>query len=313
MQNKSYRENRLIGMNITFRQMRYFLAVAEARSISGGSAVIRISQSAVTDAIRFLEAEIGHALFIRHAKGVTLTREGQQFLRQARKVMAAMADLRNGIGSGGPQIEGKLLIGTTPVVTGYFLSDLLARYRQAFPEVKISVVENRTDFIEHMLINGELDLAVLIVPGLTRPEALDHEVLLRSEMRVWMAPGHRFADNDAISLADLAGEPLVVLARDELTSASANIWSGQQFQAQAAYRSSSVEAVRGLVATNGGVAILPDIVYRPWSLEGDRILAKRTREDLPTVDIALVWRRLTHHSEAAAMFMEKSRSTRGLR
>jgi len=293
--------------------MRYFLAVAEARSISGGSAIIRISQSAVTDAIRFLEAEIGHALFIRHAKGVTLTREGQQFLRQTRKVMAAMADLRSGIGSGGPQIGGRLLIGTTPVVTGYFLSDLLARYRQAFPDVRISVVENRTDYIEHMLVNGELDLAVLIVPGLTRPEALDHEVLLRSEMRVWMAPGHRFAENDTISLADLAGEPLVVLARDELASASANVWNGQQFQAQAAYRSSSVEAVRGLVATNGGVAILPDLVYRPWSLEGDRILAKRTREHLQTVDIALVWRRLTHHSEAAAMFVEKARSTKGQR
>lgn len=293
--------------------MRYFMAVAEARSISGGSAVIRISQSAVTDAIRFLEAEIGHPLFIRHAKGVTLTREGQQFLRQARKVMAAMADLRSGIGSGGPQIGGSLLIGTTPVVTGYFLSDLLARYRQAFPDVRISVVENRTDYIEHMLVNGELDLAVLIVPGLTRPEALDHEVLLRSEMRVWMAPGHRFAENDTISLADLAGEPLVVLARDELASASANVWNGQQFRAQAAYRSSSVEAVRGLVATNGGVAILPDLVYRPWSLEGDRILAKHTREHLQTVDIALVWRRLTHHSEAATMFVEKARSTRGQR
>lgn len=300
-------------MNITFRQMRYFMAVAEARSISGGSAVIRISQSAVTDAIRFLEAEIGHPLFIRHAKGVTLTREGQQFLRQTRKVMAAMADLRSGIGSGGPQIGGSLLIGTTPVVTGYFLSDLLARYRQAFPDVRISVVENRTDYIEHMLVNGELDLAVLIVPGLTRPEALDHEVLLRSEMRVWMAPGHRFAENDTISLADLAGEPLVVLARDELASASANVWNGQQFQAQAAYRSSSVEAVRGLVATNGGVAILPDLVYRPWSLEGDRILAKHTREHLQTVDIALVWRRLTHHSEPAAMFVEKARSTRAQR
>jgi DNA-binding transcriptional LysR family regulator len=313
MQNRGYRENRLSGMNITFRQMRYFLAVAEARSISGGSAVIRISQSAVTDAIRFLEAEIGHALFVRHAKGVTLTREGQQFQRQARKVMAAMADLRSGIGSGGSQVDGSLLIGTTPVVTGYFLSDLLARFRQAFPDVKTSVVENRTDFIEHMLVNGELDLAILIVPGLTRPEALDHEVLLRSEMRVWMAPGHRFADNDTISLSDLAAEPLIMLARDELASASANVWSGQKFQAQTAFRSSSVEAVRGLVATNGGVAILPDLVYRPWSLEGDRILAKRTREQLPTVNIALVWRRLTHHSEAATMFMETARGTRSQR
>ncbi|MEO7635487.1 MAG: LysR family transcriptional regulator, partial [Sphingomicrobium sp.] len=66
-------------MNITFRQMRYFIAVAEIRSISGGAASVGISQSAVTDAIRFIEAEVGAELFARHAKGVVLTREGQQF------------------------------------------------------------------------------------------------------------------------------------------------------------------------------------------------------------------------------------------
>ena len=54
-------------MNITFRQMRYFIAVSEARSISGGSAIVGISQSAITDAIRFLEAESGFALLTRHA------------------------------------------------------------------------------------------------------------------------------------------------------------------------------------------------------------------------------------------------------
>jgi DNA-binding transcriptional LysR family regulator len=312
MRHPSHRKNRLSAMNITFRQMRYFLAVAEARSISGGSAAMGISQSAITDAIRFLEAELGQPLFVRHAKGVTLTREGQQFLRQTHKVMAAMAELRSGIGEGGPEVAGRLAIGTTPLVTGYFLADLLARFRQSFPAVEIAIVENRTDYIEHMLVNGELDLALLIVPGLSRPEALDHEVLSRSEMRVWMAPGHRFADDEMVSLGDLVGEPLIALARDELAFASNSIW-GSEVAMRPAYRSSSVEAVRGLVATNAGVAVMPDLVYRPWSLEGDRILAKRTREHLPTADIALVWRRLTHHGEAGMMFMETARGVRGTR
>lgn len=290
--------------------MRYFIAVAEARSISGGSAIVGISQSAVTDAIRFLEAETGFALLTRHAKGVTLTREGQQFLRQARKVIDAIADIRGGLGQGEARIGGRLHVGTTPIVTGYFLTDLLARYRQAFPDVEVAVTEDRNDYLEHMLVNGELDLAILILPGLTRPEALDHEILLRSEMHVWMAPGHRLAALEGLSLADLGEEPLVTLARDELSAASTSVWEGQRRRPRTTYRSSSVEAVRGLVGTNGGVAVLPDLVYRPWSLDGDRVLAKRTREDLPTVDIALVWRRLTRHSEAATTFMETARGMR---
>ena len=153
-------------MNITFRQMRYFIAVAEVRSISGGAASVGISQSAVTDAIRFIEAELGCEMFARHARGVVPTREGQQFLRHARKIVDAMNDIRGGVGSDVAKINGKLSVGVTMTVSGYFLPDLLARYRHAFPAVALTIVEERSDYIEHLLVNGELDLAILIVPGL---------------------------------------------------------------------------------------------------------------------------------------------------
>lgn len=300
-------------MNITFRQMRYFIAVAEIRSISGGAASVGISQSAVTDAIRFIEAELGCAMFARHARGVILTREGQQFLRHARKIVDAMNDIRGGIAQNADTVKGKLKVGATPTVTGYFMPDLLARYRQAFPSVHVAIVEEKSDYIEHMLVNGEIDLAILIVPGLTRPEALDHDVLLRSDMRVWMAPAHRLSDQESFSLTELADEPLIDINREELQLVSSAIWQRQAGPRRPAYRSASVEAIRGLVGTNAGLAILPDLLYRPWSLDGDRILAKRTRDPLPTFDIGLVWRRLTRQSEAATLFMETARGKRVLR
>ena len=300
-------------MNITFRQMRYFIAVAEIRSISGGAASVGISQSAVTDAIRFIEAELGCEMFARHARGVILTREGQQFLRHARKIVDAMNDIRGGIAQNTDEVSGTLKVGATPTVTGYFLPDLLARYRQAFPSVKVAIVEEKSDYIEHMLVNGEIDLAILVVPGLTRPEALDHDVLLRSDMRVWMAPAHRLSDQESFSLAELADEPLIDINREELQLVSSSVWQRQPVHSRPAYRSASVEAIRGLVGTNAGLAILPDLLYRPWSLDGDRILAKRTRDQLPTFDIGLVWRRLTRQSEAATLFMEAARGKRVLR
>ncbi len=300
-------------MNITFRQMRYFIAVAEVHSISGGAASVGISQSAVTDAIRFIEAELNCAMFARHARGVVLTREGQQFLRHARNIIDAMNDIRGGIGQQAASVGGTLIVGATPTVTGYFLPDLLARYRQALPQVQVTIVEEKSDYIEHLLVNGELDLAILIVPGLTRPEALDHDVLLRSEMRVWMAPAHRLSSQESFSLAELADEPLIDINREELQLVSHAVWARQPVHRRPAYRSASVEAIRGLVATNAGLAILPDLLYRPWSLDGDRILAKRSRDPLPTVDIGLIWRRLSRHSEAAELFMEAARGKRAVR
>ncbi len=291
-------------MNITFRQIRYFIAVAEARSISGGSGAVGISQSAVTDAIRTLELETGVTLFHRHAKGVTLTHEGHQFLRHARSIIGALADMAEGVGRDGDHVEGKVRIGLTPVVTGYFLSDLLSRFQRLFPRIEVTLVEDRRSYIEHLLVNGEIDLALLIVSNLEQRAAIDHEVLLRSECRAWIAPSHPLSDVDGLSLADLENEPLVALSLDELEGLIDAIWSKFDHPPHVAYRTSSMEGVRSLVGTGAGITLLPDLAYRPWSLDGDRIIAKRTRESLPTVDIGIAWRRLTRHSEPAQLFME---------
>ncbi len=291
-------------MNITFRQIRYFIAVAEARSVSGGSSAVGISQSAVTDAIRTLEQETGVTLFHRHAKGVTLTREGQQFLRHARSIIDAIADMAGGVGREEDQATGQIRVGVTPVVTGYFLSDIISRFRRLFPGIEIVLVEDKRSYIEHLLVNGEIDLGLLIVSNLEQRSAIDHEVLLRSECRAWMAPSHALSDVDGLSLADLENEPLVALSLDELEGLIDGIWGKFDHPPRVAWRTSSMEGVRSLVGTGAGITLLPDLLYRPWSLDGDRIIAKRTREDLPTVDIGLAWRRLTRHSDAASLFMD---------
>lgn len=297
-------------MNITFRQIRYFIAVAEARSVSGGSSAVGISQSAVTDAIRTLELETGVTLFHRHAKGVTLTREGSQFLRHARSIVDAISNLAGGVGQGEDQTEGHIRIGVTPLVTGYFLSDLLSRFQRLFPRIQVSLVEDKRAYVEHMLVNGELDLALLIVSNLEQRSAIDHEVLLRSECRAWLAPSHPLANVDGLSLAQLENDPVLMLSLDELEGLVEGIWSKFDHPPRVAFRTSSMEGVRSLVGTGAGITLMPDLVYRPWSLEGDRILSKRTRETLPTVDIGIGWRRLTRHSDAANMFMETAQNHR---
>lgn len=297
-------------MNITLRQLRYFIAVADARSVSGGSNAVGISQSAVTDAIRTLELETGCTLFQRHAKGVTLTREGSQFLRNARSIVDAVDNLAVGIAEGEGQTGGRIRIGATPLVTAYFFADLLSHFRRQYPRIEISLVEDKRGYIEHMLVGGELDLALLIVSNLEQPAAIDYEVLLRSECRAWLASSHPLANVDGLSLSQLENDPVITLSQHELDGLIEGIWSSFDHPPHVAFRTSSLEGVRSLVGTGAGITLMPDLVYRPWSLDGDRILSKRTRESLPTVDIGICWRRLTRHSEAVGLFLETAQNHR---
>ncbi|AXS41533.1 LysR family transcriptional regulator [Breoghania sp. L-A4] len=278
-------------MAFKLRQLQFFIAVADAKSISGAAQQLAVSQSTVTTAVQDLEADLGLQLIERTRRGVMLTHKGQLFLRHASRILETVADARRSLAVEGEGATGELHVGVTSLVAGYVFSDLLARYRRANPAVTVSAVEDNREYLEHLLINGELDVAVMVVPDQRVDQALRMELLGRMEYRVWLPHGHPLTASDTVSLSDVAKEPHVMLSLDEVEEATQTFWSEHGFRPKVAFRTRSVEAVRGLVATGAGVAILPDLVYRPWSLEGDRIESRPATEPLPSVHVGIVWRR----------------------
>ncbi|MEZ5667552.1 MAG: LysR family transcriptional regulator [Alphaproteobacteria bacterium] len=300
-------------MQFTLKQVTYFLAVAEAGSLTGGAAQLGVSQSAVTESLQQLEARTGAALFSRHARGVDLTYQGHQFLRHAHAILASVADAERAISARPETVTGLLNLGVTSIVSGYFLAHVLARYRRLFPNVDVRVTEDERPYVEHLLVNGELDAGLVIVSNLKEAYALEHETLMRSRFRLWLPTEHPLCARPAVSLADLAGEPMVALAADEIAEQVRAHWATAGRSPRIVLRTSSVEAVRSLVATGAGLAILPDITYRPWSLEGDRIEARRLDEAMPPLDIGIAWRRGSAMPAPAARFIEMAREDAALR
>ena len=170
---------------------------------------------------------------------------------------------------------GRLQLGVTSLVAGYVLSDLLARYRRAHPAVEISAIEDDGDYLEHLLVGGKLDIAVMVTSNLRDRMALQSEILEISAYRLWLPLGHPLAAAEIINLGDIAAEPLIMLTVDEIEENTGKLLDALGARPHVAFRTRSVEAVRSLVATGAGVALLPDLVYRPWSLEGDRIESPR--------------------------------------
>jgi DNA-binding transcriptional LysR family regulator len=279
-------------MSITLRQIRYFVAVAEQGSVSATAQSISISQSTITETLQELEADLGFRLFERHARGVELTLKGHQFLRHARKILTDVQDARRALRGEVAEGRGRLALGVTPLVAGYVLSDLVNSFNGAFPEVAVETVEESSQYLEHLLVGGELDVAVMVLPVNMYAPALQTELVEVSAYRMWLPLGHRATRKVRVSFRDLeATTPYVLLTVDEVAQTVEAAWRDLGIRPKVALRTSSVEAVRGLVASGGHVAIMPDLTYRPWSLDGDKVEARLIAEPLPPVEVAVAWRR----------------------
>ena len=147
---------------------------------------------------------------------------------------------------------GKLQLGVTSLVAGYVLSDLLARYRRACPGVEVSAIEDNGDYLEHLLVGGELDVAVMVISNLRDRMALQAEIIETSPYRLWLPLGHPLAGAEIISINDIAREPLIMLTVDEIEENTGKLLTALGARPHVAFRTRSVEAVRSLVATGAG-------------------------------------------------------------
>jgi DNA-binding transcriptional LysR family regulator len=296
--------------HITLKQFRYFLAVAESTSVAAAARMINIAQSAVTKSIQELEDSLGVALFVRNSRGMVLTQEGHRFQASARKVIASVAEASRLDHDTAKTLTGQLAIGVTSLVAGYYLAELFARFARSHPSVRLSIVEDSPQFLEHLLVNGEVDLCLMVANALGDPQALVVDVLTRSPSRVWLSSSHplaQMAGGRELSLLDCAAHPQIVLDADRVDDVLRAVWTHHGLRPQTLLRTRSLEAARSLVGVGAGIAILPDFLYRPWTLDADHVEARNLRETVPSIDIGLVWRRGTRTRPEVGEFIEMAR------
>lgn len=289
-------------MRISLRHFRLFVATAETGQFSRAAAALSTSQPVVTEAIKTLEAEIGVKLFQRHPKGVTLTYEGGIFLQHARGVLAAAEDAMQAPQLVRRDMAGELTLACTHTVAGYFLPPLLSRFRRLFPGITVTLVELDHPAIEQGIARGEIELAMCLASPLQHSGGIEIDVLARSKRRLWLPSNHVLAERKSVGLAEIRSEPYIVLTIDGAEETTMRYWRRQDMEPNIIFRTTSMESIRNLVATGFGVTILSDMVYRPWSLEGARLLAVALSDPIPSMEVALAWRPGAELGPAATSF-----------
>ncbi len=148
-------------MNINFELYKVFYEVANEKSISKGAEKLLISQPAVTQSIKTLEAELGGQLFIRTPKGVILTNEGEILYNYISEGMRYFLNGTNKFTSLKKLDSGNINIGATTVISEQYLMPLLKEFHTAYPSININIINDLTDNLIKKLRNGDIDILIM--------------------------------------------------------------------------------------------------------------------------------------------------------
>ena len=197
-----------------FRQLRYFVAVAEELHFRRAAARLHISQPPLSQQIARLEEELGCRLLSRTRRRVELTAAGEAFLRDARSMLdeldVAVATVRR-IGTGQAGLLRVNFVGSAllSIVPG-----IIQRFRRGGPSVEVELHERSTLEQLRALTGGLIDVG-LVRPPIDVDESLATEVVMRERTVAAIPSEHPLAKRSRISLRSLGAEPLVLFPRDQ--------------------------------------------------------------------------------------------------
>lgn len=288
---------------ITLRQLRYFVATAETGKIQLAAKKVHMSPSAVADAIKNLEDLLQVKLFERHRTGMRLTYDGHRFLDNSRSILRRVDDSIFAFQNETANISGRLRIGASVTVLSYLLAGPLSQFERIYPTIDIELVEDSRVNLELGLRSDNVDLAFIITSNLSSQRDLKVHGLLRSERTLWCAEEHRFSDYEKIPIKEIEKERLILLKLDEAEQNIIQIFKRYGCKYDIRFRTASVEAIRNFVARNQGVTILSDLLYRPWSIDGTRIINRPIEEPVPTMNLGIVWRE-NNINQCLALFID---------
>lgn len=276
---------------ITLRQMRYFRAAAATGQFSMAATEEHVSQSAITNAVIALKQLLGVRLFDRLPHGVALTPEGNHLYQHVTRILESVDDALRQPRVRSDSLRGTVSFAASYTVLGYFLPEMLARFRNSYPNVELDLHDLERSAIEDRVLRGEIELGIVLLSNVDNPGRFDHRSLMRSRRQLWAAPGHPLLQGPPPSLKQVAEYPYILLTVDEGQESTMRYWQAKRLTPNVAFRTTSMESLRGFVAHGYGVTVLSDMVFRPWSLEGKEIEARPLGSPAPDMEVGVLWRK----------------------
>ncbi|MBE1160870.1 LysR family transcriptional regulator [Dyella acidiphila] len=246
-----------------FRQLRYFIAVAEELSFTRAAQRLHLSQPPLSQQIQALEHDLGIRLLDRDKRNVTLTEPGKLFLEHARQILAMADDARTQVAEAAAGYSGHLRLAYTVSVSFHpALPQILIRMGQNAPNVRMWLSEMYTEPQFSAIRLGQLDVGLVrdVPSHEDDARALRLDVIDREPLLLALPSGHRLAGREQLELAEVAGEPFVIQPRElaaTLYDRLVRLAAKAGFHPVVRQQAQQLNGLLALVAAGIGMALVP--------------------------------------------------------
>lgn len=189
-------------------KLKVFRVVADTLNYRRAAEELHLTQPAVTAQIRSLEEGLGIALFDRMGRETTLTAAGTTLLEYVRKIEVIANDAVAALAPFGVQESIELNIGASHSIAIYLLPKVLAQMHYDWPRLRINVMAGSTAQVLQALTEHQTSVALIEAPAY-RPD-LKVEVIGKDELVLIVSPGHRWAEKEMVTAAELVKEPILL-------------------------------------------------------------------------------------------------------
>jgi LysR family transcriptional regulator, low CO2-responsive transcriptional regulator len=288
-------------MNITFRQLRMFLALADTGSVSRAAKACHVSQPTASMQLKEVSDAVGVPLYEVISKQVHLTDAGRDLAKTARSMADAWGAFEQGIHASKGLMRGKLRVAVVSTAK-YFVPRLLGTFCAKYPEIDIALEVLNRDGVVQRLRDNQDDLYIMSMPPTDMP--LDDQVIMPNPLVVIAANAHPLAKRRSITLDELSPLRFILRERGSGTRMTVDAhFKRHKFKPNLRLELGSNEAIKEAVAGGLGVSVISSHALHGQAAEHGVTVLKVASFPIPS-NWHLVRQKGKQHSPIATVFEE---------
>lgn len=246
---------------MNLRDLKYLTAVAKEQHFARAAEKSFVSQPTLSMQIKKLEDELGVQIFERSQKNFLVTKVGKEIIKKAEIILREAEEIKNIAKNSKDPFSGELRIGGFPTLASYFFPKVVSKISKKFPQLKLLLVEEKTEELLRKLKNGEIDAAFIAMPQ--SDEALEVQKIFSEEFLLAVPKNHALAKKKNVERKDLKGKELMLLEdghclRDQALEACSMLGAFEQQD----FRASSLETLRQMIINGSGITLMPKIAVK---------------------------------------------------
>ncbi|SFS58835.1 LysR family transcriptional regulator [Paenibacillus sp. 453mf] len=295
------------------RQLQYALQIASEKNFSRAAEKLHIAQPSLSQQLSKLEKELGVLLFQRNTSSVELTHAGASFVSKASDILDAVELLKQEMADISQVRKGKVIFGSMPITGSHLLPYVLPAFRESYPDIEITLLEDSSMNLEKLTAIGKTDLSLLSLPlqepSLSYVEIAEEQIDLAVPKEHPLARKWKEHPDLTVDIAELIDESFIVLKKGQgFRKLTFDLCQQAGFEPKVVFESNNMETVKSLVATGMGITLVPRFIARAPRSEFVPAYLPLTAP-APSRTLVIAYRQGRYLSGAAEAFIQTFKET----